>query len=154
MNARSRALSAREKDRTDIRSGHAVTRQVAEAAGEVVAGIVVPHRLETGGYPIPGLLQELGVIGRVIGLEKARRRPEPVDLQADLGIVVRIERPFEDLDVSGPAERLGLGEEGLHGLLVVRRFEKAEESRPDPEPLPRWAPLITTASRATGGLSR
>ena len=105
----------------------------AEAAFEVLSDVVDLHRLEASRDPKSGLFEEFVVVRGVIGLEKARRRPESVDLKAELGIMMGIERPFEHLDASGPAIALGLAEEAQDGFLVVLRFKKAEEGRPDAE---------------------
>jgi hypothetical protein len=122
-------------------------------AFEVLPDPGIPHGLEPGGDPIARAFEERGIRGGIVGLEEAWRRPEPVDLEAELGIMMGIERALEGRGALGEAIRFSGLEQSPDGFGVVRGFEKAESGRRPADPSLRRSrrrSSITTARRAAG----
>jgi hypothetical protein len=94
----------------------------------------------------PEMLEQVRVVGRIVGLEERRADVEPVGLQAERRVVVGIERPLHHGDTGGAA----LGEHRLDqppgGLAVVHALEEAEQ-RPRPA-VPRTVPPVHDQAHA------
>ena len=89
---------------------------------------VAPEGVHVLRLPQAVVLQQATVVGPIVGHHEEGRRIEPLDQQAALVVHRRIEGPAHDIEAALANPLIGRVEQAVGHLLVVDRFEEAEET--------------------------